>query len=338
MVACLSVFYKGSDAKLLAEFGPETEKDIFEDVVEELLNVSDLDRTSEIEERIKGLVSSEEFYGLAEIHPAWLVDILSKETPRVIGIIMRYLPSNHVRYILSHLPRRITSAMPQIVDAFSVPTPILTVIRGIFERHFIPMHTSKNIKEFSFQNLYYLKAEELETLIKDLGIQELAMAIEGVEPRTLNVLLNRLTMKEATALKSRITALKSVDAALTKEAKYTILEMSLEEMDAPVLITEIGLNALAKAFSEDDLEILPLLRQKLSPRLGYILKRYIDLHRANPSSTSVLRQTVVLARLSALSQNGAIDEQWGRFFVSQDETSAFQVDEEEADVISWQAN
>lgn len=327
MFAHLAVFYSGRDALNLLDFGPELEKDDLQEIVEDLLSIPEEERLEEIQERIMGIMGSDEFSGISEIHPAWLVEILSKESPRIIGVILRYLPSIHVRYILNHLPRRLTTALPNVVDAFAVPTPLLRLIKRTFERHFIPMHVSRNISEFTFQNLYYLKAEELEILIRDLGIQELAMAIDGAPPRTLNVLLNRLSIKEATALRDRINSLKGVDAGLKKDARYSILEMSLEEMDAPTLLLEFGLIALAKSFKSDDMAILPLLRQKLSPRLGYLLKRYVELHAIRPSNVLELRQELVLRRIAELSKAGVLNEYWSRFFIPQDETKAFKVED-----------
>src|SRR5579885_876558 len=40
---------------------------------------------------------------LEEVHPAWILEKLSEESPRIIGILCRTLPGDRVKYLLEHL-------------------------------------------------------------------------------------------------------------------------------------------------------------------------------------------------------------------------------------------
>src|SRR3989344_5710237 len=114
-------------------------------------------KKEEIPSQLKALRAQESFSGIAEVHPAWLVEALKRESPRVIGVILRHMPSKHVRYILERLPRRTVEKMPQLVEAFCVPKEILSVVRHRFEKNFLPFHSSRSLKTFDFSHLYYLR-------------------------------------------------------------------------------------------------------------------------------------------------------------------------------------
>lgn len=323
-MACLAAVHDGKDPSRLSIFGPVAEEKNVESAIGGIIEIDESERFDHIAEKLKSLVAQEEFLGLGDIHPAWLVEALSKESPRIIGIILRYLPSTQVRYIIEHLPKRIKQRLPQLIDSFAVPAPILKIIRERFERQFISFKMSKEYDQFRFEHLCLLKNTELEVLFRDLGIHEMAMALKGVDRRSLNVLFNRLSIDEARTLQQRIRSLVDVSSPLLKEAKYTVLEMSLSETNPKDLLIDIGLNAFARAFTSDDVEILPILKQKLEPRLGYTLKRYIDEH-TNTAVAEICekRKEIIFGRIEALVKSGSLDGEFANYFFSNGETQEF---------------
>ncbi|MDZ4224677.1 MAG: hypothetical protein U1D33_02090, partial [bacterium] len=93
--------------ELLAHASPEAQKT--------LAAVLEHFDSETAEQQLKALCAQESFSGIAEIHPAWLVEALKKESPRVIGVILRHLPSKHVRYLLEHLPKRTVMQLPKLI-------------------------------------------------------------------------------------------------------------------------------------------------------------------------------------------------------------------------------
>ncbi len=315
VVACLAAADVSSEAAFLSQFGPIGEEESLMNSIEEMKGIPEESRVDYIVDRLKSLVAREEFRGLAEIHPAWLVEVLSKESPRVIGIVLRYLPSKQVRYIIEHLSRRIKHRLPQLIDSFAVPGPILKIIRERFERQFISEGGLPDEDTFEFDFVRFLKSEDLLTFFRDLGVHELAMALKGVDNRSLNILFNRLSVDEARALQQRIRSLTDVSPSLLREAKYTVLEMNLTEADSDDLLMDIGLNAFSRALFDDDRQIFPLIKQKLEPRLGYTLKRYIDQHiDSNVQDVTDKRKEVILERIKTLVKGGSLDENLSRYF------------------------
>ena len=337
VIACLAAAHDSAQASRLPMFGPSNEEEILKNAIDDFAYTSEDERLNQIVDRLKFLVAQEEFVGLGEIHPAWLVEALSKESPMIIGIILRYLPSKQVRYIIEHLPKRIKNKLPQLIDSFAVPAPILKIIRGRFERQFISHQSPRDIDEFDFDHVCFLKSTDLEILFRDLGIQEMAMALKGVDRRSLNILFNRLSIDEARSLQQRIRSLLDISPPLLKDAKYTVLEMSLSETSPEDLLMDIGLNAFARAITKHDINILPVIKQKLSPRLGYTLKRYIDQHMSsNLKEVSDKRKETILGRVEALVKAGSIESDVARVFVGAGETQEFhsQESEEESEVSS----
>lgn len=323
VVAILASIYGGPSALKLISYGPEEDEAFLGESISNFCNMNDSEREIQLAERLKAHMAQEDFTGLAEIHPAWLLEVLTKESPRIIGIILRYLPSKQVRYIIENLPKRIKQRLPQLIDSFAVPAPILGIVRERFERQFISMKEPKNVDACKFENICYLKGTDLEILFKDLGIHELAMALKGVDRRSLNLLLNRLSLDEARSLQQRIRSLSDIGASLLRESKYTVLEMSLTETDPKELLIDIGLNAFARALTERDLEQIPLIKQKLEPRLGYTLRRYIDRHTfSSTDEVGEKRKKIVIERAVALSRAGSIDEGFARYFGVEEHTRA----------------
>lgn len=325
-VAAYMAAVHNADAHDLSIFGPPSEEEEFKERLDRLFEIEEEERREYITENLRLLIAQEDFTGLSEIHPAWLVEVLSKESPRIIGIILRYLPSKQVRYIIEHLPKRIKHRLPQLIDSFAVPSPILKIVRGRFERQFMSSGSINCGDDFGFEHISHLKSKDLETLFKDIGIHELAMSLKGVDRRSLNILFNRLSVDEARSLQQRIRSLVDIPASFLKEAKYTVLEMSLTEADPNELLLDVGLNAFARALTEDDLYMFPVIKQKLEPRLSYMLKRYIDQHMAsNTDEAAGKRKELIFGRVVALARAGSIDETYARFFVAGEKTQAIEL-------------
>jgi len=315
MFITLAAIELGDNASDLLNFLNEDEVKTCKPEFESYLKINSGERETKLKEKINSLVASERWSGLAEIHPAWILEELKKESPKIIGIILRYLPSQHVRYLLENLPPTIRFALPNIIEAFSVPKPILDIIKQRFESRFIPLHLSRSIEKLNFNHLYYLKSNELELFFKDLGMQELATALHGISGKSLNFLLNRLSLKDAKRLQQRIKSFKNVSDDLKKQARYTVLEVEGEHLGPENLLIEIGLAAFAKSISSSSSDLPRLLGIKLPPKISYVLKRYVaEKSQKNQKETAYERQSIILSRISSLAKENVIDQSWGKLF------------------------
>lgn len=315
MAAALALLHEGEGAEDLFEFANDEDQNACRTALKSSRAFDPSERNTKLRQQIQSLVASEQWSGLAEIHPAWILEELKSESPRIIGIILRYLPSRHVRYLLERLPPAIRFSIPNVVEAFAVPRPILDVIRHRFESRFQPLHQSRAIEHFGFDELYYLKGEELEVFFRDMGLQELAMALHGISGKALSVLLNRLSLRDAKRLQQRMKSLESISESLKRQARYTVLDVEGEHLGPEHLLLEIGLAAFARSVVPENYHLFRRLEIKLDPRISYVLKRHIDdrLH-TNTGGIVEERQSLVLLRLAALARENLIDQSWGNYF------------------------
>lgn len=295
----------------LSQYAAEDEAGFMREVCDEALKVPAIEREAIIVEQLEDLQSSEVSVMLGDIHPAWMVDILSQESPRVVGILLRYLPSQHSRYVLEHLPRRIKDNLPHILDAFAVPDRVQRIVRRIFERNFVRNTGSGVLDELNFENITSLSMPDLETLFRDLGVHELAIALRSMHKSALRVIYNRLEFTDSKALHARIADLRGIDGVLERDARFSILEMSFEKSKPSEMIREIGIQAFAKSLLPEHMHMIKVLKQKLPPHLAYLLLRDTDIYLPNNHPHLVaLRQKEILLRVGALSQVGKIDAGW----------------------------
>lgn len=316
MVAALAVRREGAAAPALLEYLSDRAREVCEELISRFLEEADRDLV--LEQLMRQLVASERFSSLAEIHPAWILEHLKGEPPRVVGLILRSLPSSHVRFLLKELPPMLRERIPNMVESFAVDPNVLAVIRRRFERHFLPMRVSRQIKHPGFEHLYFLKGEELTELIRELGILEMAIALSGMSSKALHMIYNRLDLKDAKRLKKRIDGLPGVSTELYRQARMNLLEIEGRHEGSERMLRAVGSAALACGAGGDGAEALKLLIQKLAPSEGYLLKRFMD-HRGKRSTPSIAheRRNIVLGVVGELAAEGRINREWARFASSQ---------------------
>ncbi|MBI2343185.1 MAG: hypothetical protein HYV02_02430 [Deltaproteobacteria bacterium] len=300
-------------SSVVPAYGPASSEAEIRRRLEACVGVAPDELAGTIAEGLAGLQAAEEVVILNDIHPAWLVELLATESPRVIGLLLRFLPSRHARYLLDHLPPHIRERLPHIVDAFAVSETIVRIVRRRFESHFLPIAPTEELAEFDCRALHRLTLDDITTLLYDLGVHELAMAFRHIAQPALRLLLNRLSFHDAQRLVQRIASLGRIDPTLERDARYTILNMSLEGSDPETLIREIGVQAFVKALLPQHLPMVYALRQKLPPVLAYLLQRDTDMHLPNNQPVlAALRQHQILLRVASLSRDERIDVRWWR--------------------------
>ncbi|OGQ21557.1 MAG: hypothetical protein A3I05_03390 [Deltaproteobacteria bacterium RIFCSPLOWO2_02_FULL_44_10] len=268
-------------------------------------------RETEARKQIQLLKAQQAFHGLAEIHPAWILEELEHESPRVIGMILRYLPSRHVRSVLEHLPSEIKSRLPDMVEVFAVRSELLEVIRKRFEARFLPMRCSRSSDSFTYEEFAAFKSEDLETLFFDLGIHEMAIALSSVSSKPLRMLLNRLPLKEAKRLQLRIRELSDVSLSLRHQAQFLIINVANEYVGAKKLFFELGICAFARSLGNNNENVVRMIQQKLKPEYGYILKRAVtEWSDVAQDEMTRERQKIVEERIAALAAAHLIDTSW----------------------------
>lgn len=312
MLAALGVRRRGDRATALLDYLPEGEAREAGELMQEY--AAQPDRDYALEQLIRQMAASERFSSLAEIHPAWFLEQLRSEPPRVIGLILRSLPSKHLRFVLENLPPMLRARIPNLVESFAASRPVLEAIRRRFERRFLPMRITRAIEHPGFDHLYFLKGDDLAVAVREIGLTELAIALSGMSSKALHIIYNRLELKEARRLQRRIKGLSGVSPELHRQARFNLLEIEGRHEGAEQMLASVGLAALSCATADEYDGLVKLLMQKLPPAEGYFLRRCVDARRSRVQRTlAEERREMVLRIVAELAAEGRIDPQWSCF-------------------------
>lgn len=311
VLACLSFLEGEEEAKQLLKYAGTKFQAELKPIFENVERIPQNKRKKHLLQLLKSLQTQSTFSGIAEMHPAWLVKTLQEESPRVVALILRHLPSRHVRYILEHLPKSLVARLPKLVESFYISSEILNLVRKRFERHFVPMPISHQVESFRFGHLYYLKIEELQILFRDLGVSELSLALITFSKKLITLILNRFGVQDAKVILERMKEYRDISLQLRQDAQYTILELHAKDLGVEPFLKEVGFASLAKAFGPGDTFYFEALKQKLSLGDAAVLKRYLEenFNRFN-LEVRLQRQEWVLQHLRHLCEEGKIDAVW----------------------------
>lgn len=308
----MAVLHEGSSAKGVLDYTAAHDSGSIGPMIDDLLTRAA--REDVAQRQVWQMLASERFSTLAEVHPAWILERLRDESPRIIGIILRSLPSKHVRYMIREMPPMLRERIPSMVESFAVAPPVLEVIRRRFEGHFLPMRISNSVPNLGFEHIYYLKGEELEEVIRETGLAEMAIALAGFSGKGLRAVLNRLEFKDAKHLQQRMRDLSGVSPALARQARHNIIEFGGEHVGAGRMLFEVGLAAVAGAIEGASARLVRLIQQRLHPDDGYLLKRFIDARRWRYLPEVVSERRGLIQHLVAtLADEGRINRLWSRF-------------------------
>lgn len=317
IVAALAVLRLGKDASSLADYTSVDDAAIIRNLIGVYSREDDC--RARMRQLIRQIEVSESFSTLAEVHPAWILEKLLAEPPRVVGIILRSLPSKHVRYILKNLPPMLVAQIPNVIESFSVAGPVLDVIRSRFERHFLPMRVSRITDNFGFEKLYYLKGEDLGELIREVGLTELGIALSGMSGKTLHLVFNRLSLNDAKRLQRRMKELGRISPELFRQSRYNILDVGGEHIGPDRMLVRIGITAIAAAIGEGDDMLVKLLMQKMEPAEAHLLKRAVAEKRLHLNPAIIAqRQDLILKLVSTLSKEGRIDPSLSSYLLKEE--------------------
>ncbi len=255
------------------------------------------------ETNLQALAAGDDFFGLPEIHPGWLLALLKEESPRVIGVVLRHLPSKQVRFLLEHLPKRLTMKLPNLIEAFYVPTELLGVVRRRLEKHFVSFRNARQTTPSDFEQIYNLKLEELEALFYDLGLSELALSLIDSARPMLKVVLNRFAICDAKQILKRVKQFQEEAGWFLKDARYSVFQVGQEEIGPSRFLSELGLVSVAKSLRPEDETSFLVLRQKMAPEKAHLFKRYWEEVRTNAGVEKVTkRKTWILDHCNRLNE------------------------------------
>ncbi|HSE42860.1 MAG TPA: hypothetical protein VLH08_19000 [Acidobacteriota bacterium] len=204
---------------------------------------------------------------LEMIHPTWIAESLRKEYPHVIATILSQFSTEYRKQVqqalmlnTGMLPRPSTSVLAESVD----------VIFQIFCTRFASMGPPWGDPELSVDTMYLLKDEDLLTLIKQVGVREIARSFAIAGNDVLAVLLSRFPAELHEDFLRGVRAAKAESPEKQKTAakragKYDLKSMPIEEATLRVGLTKIGSVLTKKS------DVARKIAQRIPFELGMII-------------------------------------------------------------------
>jgi hypothetical protein len=204
---------------------------------------------------------------LEMIHPTWIAESLRKEYPHVTAAILRQF-STEYRKQVQKVMKLDTSMLPSA--SASVLAESIDVIFQIFCTRFASMGPPWGDPELSSDTMYLLKDEDLLTLIKQIGVQEIARSFAIAGNDVLAALLAKFPAELHEDFLLGVKAAKAeppekLKTATKRLGKYDLKSMPLEEATLRVGLAKIG-SALNKKS-----DVARKIAQRIPFELGMII-------------------------------------------------------------------
>lgn len=311
VVATLAVLEGDADLDHFFQYSPAEFEQGMRRYAEQLQRRIDRGKGSTLAQLLSSWSDTPSSFPLKDVHPGWILEYVRHESPRVIGLVCRYLPGNQVRYIIQNLPSEIQEQLPSMNESFGIPQELLTHVRSVLENHFYRLPRPGAEEAFSCHSIPWMKPSDIDVVIRELGYEEIRLAFTGVEPKVLQAFLTRFPLKEAKEVRRRVSVGPAVQVAERQVAQKHILSADLDVKKAEDLPYEIGLSVLAECVDPRDREWITGVVVKLTPRAGYSLRRYLEERQPQLNAQQIhRRQAKLLECIRDLAERVKISSYW----------------------------
>ena len=273
----LAVLREGDKALALCESMDESRGRDLQGILERLLQQPKKSREDEIQRQLARLGSEGKVNLWLHADGGWVVEALRNESPLVWALVFRELPRAKIGRVLSELPKELRKTIKAM--SHHVPAePVWALLKRRIEARFpaVPREVWEHLGEF--EAFRQLNTDQFYQLMRELGISEMAIAFSQVDRAATRAILHRLGVEEAKELRGRIKKGGNYSKDQMREAQMNILSLEAEKVKTDELTLEIGFGVFSRAFGKEHEPFAPIFIYKLSPRFGYVLKRYLDLN------------------------------------------------------------
>lgn len=261
--------------------------------------------------RFQKVKKIKEFSPLDEIHPGWILDRLEDESPRVLGLLCRFLPSDKARELIQYMPVSLRQKLPKMNESYRVSPEIFEIVKRLVEKKLSYAICPPEGPSFSFAHLAWMKQDDLRKLFYDLGLDEIKKAFFQVEPPMLRTFLSRFPTHEAKEIRQRIEHGGTVSPAKKQEAQKHLFLLHLEHFSAEELILEIGYSVFARALVVGEKKWAEIICHKITPKEGIRLKRLVQESASQVADHRVQeRKEAILQRVAVLVDKKNIRRYW----------------------------
>ena len=311
MLAYTALMTEGEKCAALFRFLPQDQEKTMTDFAQKIWAEQKRHGPKWIVQKVKAVMIERQISILNDIHPGWIVEMLREESPRVLGVLCRYLPGETVRYMIKHLPTEKAKQLPKVSESFALPSELILWIKSLLEKKFPHPQLPEPGERFSFSHIGWMTGKDLRTLFRDLGLEVIRKAFSQVDFQSLKIFFSRFSAADTKELRARIIDAPPAAPKEKKHAQKHLVTMELNSVDPETLFHEVGYSSFAQGLLPEEHEWANALCQKLSPQEGYVLKRFVEGggEKVAEGERQSLRQDI-LRRIFYLTEKGLIRKDW----------------------------
>lgn len=229
----------------------------------------------DVQESWKNLAQPEEESLLYHADSSWVSQSFPGETAAVWAVILQDLPKARIGGVLKDLPKETRRDLKR-VKVTQLPAAVIQLILRRAEGRFPRIIRSDLEKDVVIKKLAPLGLRDLEKLLRELGISEMALAFSQINRSATRAILNRLNNADSKELRARIKKASGKKLPEQREAQLHILELDLEKLSPEEMVQEIGFGVFSRAFGKSDRALGEYFVHRFPPKQGYVLRRYLD--------------------------------------------------------------
>ncbi len=303
MLLLTSLAFGGREAVASFEHLPPEEEELLKHRAAALLQIPSQKRVPLLVQEIKRLVTQRRRQ-LSSADPRRLAEVLKKEKPATIEVVLRALPGDLAEAVRAAIPNHPTLKLRR-----EVQPEILAIVRWRLEE--AVQQKTPAVGTFRFTDLLTLQEREILSVCDRLGARVLATAIAGLNAADTEELLGRLPPDQrALAMKASELATRASELGrstkLNQDDARAVLEMHGALAAPSAGLRSAGAQRLMRACVAQSPEFVQGMLDRFSGDFGKLLHRWAKQERKRPVKDDGGRLDIV-EQLERLAQKGIVD-------------------------------
>ncbi len=304
MLVALAVLSEGEKGKRLFSFVSPRDQAPLERLVHQCLR----EPRNFMKERLKNLSLYEGRLAFEETHPEWFIEGLREESPRLLRLLIDFLSVPRQEALLGYLSSDQRRQIPRTTRPVS--PALLDQVRLLIERKIRGDVPPASEGRFTFVHIASLKGEDLKTLLKDLGMDEVCRAFHGLNPSFIRALFSRCPLSDASEMNKRLQSGEEIPLEEKKKSQKHLLSLPLGQMSPEALFLEVGFSLFGRALNVAEIDFMRPLASRLPLAEGYRLLRALDERRISGVETDTAARKRIFRSLKALFRQEKIQRYW----------------------------
>lgn len=297
MLLLTAVTFGGQEGVEAFAHLPDDEAELLQDRARQLLAIPREPRVRFLVQEIKRLITTERLDVLRFADPKSVVEVLRKERPAMVEVLLRALPAGVADEV------RTTLALPVLQLKREPRRDVLAVIRWKFEEQLA--RKAPQATAFSLNDLLVLPSKDLLHLADVLGARSLSNVLAPLPQPEREEVLKKLAPEQ------RPIAAKPVDPRavqkLTTDRARTILEKHFRSLEPKRAVRMMGVRRIAKACLAQSGELASRVIEQHRDDFGRQLAHFVSEERQKGLRGDTGARNEVLNELAKLCARGVVE-------------------------------